>query len=312
MNEAKNSLNHFPHISIVSVNYNGSRLTCELIQSLKKISYPNIEIIIVDNASKEDPSVIEKEHPDITLIKSDKNLGFAGGNNLGFLAAKGEYFLMLNNDTEVAPDFLEPLVQAMESNPDIGCVSSKLIYYFKENTIQYAGNAGMSMLTGRAFSRGWGEPDNGQYDDTWKIELAHGAAMMLRKSVVQKIGLMADIYFLYYEEIDYCTRIINAGYSIYYVGQSKVYHKESMTVGKESPLKAYYMGRNRPLYVRRNAKGVEKIISFLYFHLVALPKTLLKYLVKGELKQLSAYVKGVGWNFFHFNIYENPVLNKAQ
>ena len=311
-NSNNNTLKTYPLVSVISVNYNGAELTCQLIESLQKISYPNIEIIIVDNASKENPQVILDKHPKVKLIKSDQNLGFAGGNNLGFNAAKGDYFLMLNNDTEVEENFLEPLIQTMENDTQIGCVSSKLIYYFKENVIQYAGNDGMNMMTGRAFSRGWGEKDEGQYNDIKQIQLAHGAAMMLRRATVEDIGLMADIYFLYYEEIDYCKRILDAGYSIYYNGSSNVFHKESMSVGKDSPLKAYYMGRNRPLYIRRNAKGLEKFISFLYFHLIAAPKTLLSYLVKGDTKQFVAYAKGVSWNFTHFDIYSNQMLTKTQ
>ena len=305
-------LTHPPLVSVISVNYNGTELTCKLIESLQHISYPNIEIIIVDNASKESIAPIQEKYPQVTLIKSKENLGFAGGNNLGFQAANGNYFLMLNNDTEVDPNFLEPLVEQMQSSPSIGCVSSKLIYYFKENTIQYAGNDGMNTITGRAFSRGWGELDAGQYNDVRSIQLAHGAAMMLKKEMVQDIGLMADVYFLYYEEVDYCKRMIDSGYSIYYVGASKVYHKESMSVGKDSPLKAYYMGRNRALYIRRNSKGLEKMMSFLYFHIIAVPKSTLTYLFKGEIKQALAYIKGVSWNFTHFNIYTNPVLTNSK
>src|SRR3712207_56119 len=119
----------YPLVSIVTINYNGAKVTCELLESLKKVTYPNFEVIVVDNASKEDPGMIKEKYPNTVLIRSKENLGFAGGNNEGFKVAKGKYFLMLNNDTEVDPGFLQPLVERMESDGKIGAVSSKLIYF---------------------------------------------------------------------------------------------------------------------------------------------------------------------------------------
>ena len=110
----KASQTEFPLVSIVSINYNSADVTCEMLDSIKKISYPNVEVIIVDNASKEDPSIMTQKHPWIKYFRSETNLGFAGGNNLGFKHANGKYFLMLNNDTEVPENFLEPLVNMME------------------------------------------------------------------------------------------------------------------------------------------------------------------------------------------------------
>ncbi|HSJ66273.1 MAG TPA: glycosyltransferase family 2 protein, partial [Anditalea sp.] len=133
-----------PLVSIISINYNQSQLTIEMIRSLKKISYPNYEIIIVDNASpSEDPQLIADAYPDVTLIRSKENLGFSGGNNIGIRAAKGEYFLFLNNDTEVESDFLEPLVDHFKSHPETGIASPKIIFFGTDDRIQYAGCTGI-------------------------------------------------------------------------------------------------------------------------------------------------------------------------
>ncbi len=115
-------MTRYPLVSIVTVNYNQSAVTCELIASLERISYPNIEIIVVDNHSeKDDPSIIKQRFPNIKFIPNPINYGFAAGNNFGIMAASGDYVLFLNNDTEVRPDFLEPLVAKMENNPHTWC-----------------------------------------------------------------------------------------------------------------------------------------------------------------------------------------------
>lgn len=301
-------MTNYPSVSIVSINYNGAQVTCEMLDSLKNITYPNFEVIIVDNASKEDPSIIFEKHPWIKFIRSDKNLGFAGGNNLGFKQATGKYFLMLNNDTEVPEGFLEPLVQRMESDPKIGAVSPKIIFHHTPGMLQFAGFEPINPFTVRGNAIGYGKQDNGDFDQSMPTSRAHGAAMMVSRKVVEEIGLMADLYFLYYEEMDYCERIKNAGYSIWYEAESKIYHKESMATGKGSTLKTYYLTRNRILYQRRNVKGITLFVSLLFLTFVSIPKNTLQYLLKGKMDMLKAFYKGVIWNLTNYNIHSNESL----
>jgi len=237
----------YPLVSIICVNYNTAKVTIETIISLRAITYPNIEIIIVDNGSNESTELIREECPEVKLIKLNKNLGFAGGNNVGIQQSKGEYILLLNSDTEVEPDFLEPLVDLLLSDNTIGAVSPKLVYYFSENrnVIQYAGGNKINMFTGRNSTNGKQQIDDGSYDYIAETDLAHGAAMIIPRKVIREVGLMPEIYFLYYEEVDWAELIKRHGFKIYYNGQSKVYHKESMSVGKENPMKTYYLNRNR-------------------------------------------------------------------
>ncbi len=252
----KEKNNTYPLVSIVTVNYNHSETTIELINSLTKITYPNMEIIVVDNASPNDnPKKMKEAYPSIILIESVINYGFAGGNNLGIMRAQGEYVLLLNNDVEVMPDFLEPLVGKLQNNPDYGAISPKIHYYYKENTIQYAGFTPIHPRTVRNITIGKGEKDIGQYDKDYETAYAHGAAMMVPMSVIKHIGLMSYEFFLYYEEADWCQRIKNAGYKIGYVHNSKVLHKESVTTGKMGALKVYYLSRNRLVFMRRNIYG---------------------------------------------------------
>lgn len=297
-----------PLVSIVTINYNGVGVTSELLRSLQKINYPHTEVIVVDNASREDPSVLKELFPEIILVRNKENLGFAGGNNEGFKVAKGDYLLMLNNDTEVEPDFLEPLLAKMESDPGIGAVSPKLIYYGTDGIIQYAGSSIISPYTGRSSFIGQHQKDEGQFNCCSQTNYAHGAAMMISRKVIKEIGMMADLYFLYYEEFDFCERIKEAGYTIWYVGDSVVYHKESMTVGKENPLKTYYMTRNRLVFMRRNVKGFQFMISFLFFTFVAIPKHTLNYLIRWRLDLLKAFIQGYTWNLYNHKIFSNPKL----
>jgi GT2 family glycosyltransferase len=302
----------YPLVSVISVNYNQAQITIETIESLKKVSYPNLEIIIVDNASKEAPDVIEKKINDITFIRSEKNLGFAGGNNLGIQAAKGKYILFLNSDTEVDKDFLQPLVGLLKENPDIGIISPKLIYFFSKNQslIQYAGSNPINLFTARGSSIGYKKQDNENFNRIYETNLPHGAAMMLPMRVIREVGLMPEIYFLYYEEHDWAYMIKRKGYKIYYCGESTVYHKESMSVGKNNPIKVYYMNRNRLIFVRRNAKPLIAIVSFIFYSLVALPVNILKFLLKGEIKFIEKIMKAYFWNITHYNVKVNPYLNK--
>ncbi|MDN5211682.1 glycosyltransferase family 2 protein [Fulvivirgaceae bacterium BMA12] len=298
-----------PLISIISVNYNQSGLTCLMIESLKNCSYKNIEIIVVDNASPDDnPLLIKEQYPDINLIVSHKNLGFAGGNNLGVEVARGKHVLFLNNDTEVHPGFLEPMVKILEDDPEIGMVSPKIIYHNTDDIIQYAGAVGINMITGRGSKIGHGEKDMGQYDQSRLTDLAHGAALMIPMKVIKEVGLMPDIFFLYYEEHDWCEMVKRAGYKVMYMALATVYHKESMSVGKNSPLKSYFMARNRLMFMRRNARGIRYLLSLAFFIMISFPKKIFTHGIKLEFQLLTTYVKGVLWNFSHGNVHQSPRL----
>lgn len=301
-------MNKTPLISLITINFNGTSVTAELLQSLQHVLYPSIEIIVVDNASSEPPLLLKEDFPEVQFIFSKKNLGFAGGNNLGIRASKGDIVMLINNDTEVDPHFLKPIVDAFNSNPKIGCISSKLIFHDRGNIIQFAGHAGLHWLTGRGFSRGFGEIDKGQYDDFMICGLAHGAAMALKKEMIEDVGLMYENYFLYYEEVDYCQRIKNNGWLIAYTGKSKVYHKESMSVGKASPVKLYYLTRNRLLFLRRNMKGLKRLLALMFYLLVSYPKGFLNQLLNGTSEHRKVYIDALKWHLSNRSIYNQDTL----
>jgi GT2 family glycosyltransferase len=303
-------MKHFPShiqkhseelISIITVNYNQAKVTCELLESLNNISYPAIEIIVVDNASYEGTALITDQFPDIKLVCSEKNLGFAGGNNLGLKEAQGKYILFINNDVEVSPGFLEPLVARLSHLDTTAAVSPKIKYFNPGTTIQYAGSNAVNPFTLRNTHIGTGEIDNGQYNEPRLTSYAHGACMLVKKSVIDLIGSMDELFFLYYEEQDWCERMNRQGYHIFYVPQSEVFHKESISTGKNSSLKTYYLSRNRILFARKNFKGIQFLISMLYLLCISIPKNIIS--LSKEKEKLSAYFAGIGWNFTHKKSY---------
>ena len=183
-------------LSIITINYNGLKDTCELIDTLP-LNDETIEVIVVDNASTQDEATeLEKRYPLIIVIRSDKNLGFAGGNNLGIKAAHGKYLFFINNDTILSqPSALSLLITRLESSAQIGMVCPKIRFTWDKQPIQYAGYTPLSKITLRNKSIGFGEKDNGQYDTPHPTPYAHGAAMMVKREIIEKVGMMPECYF---------------------------------------------------------------------------------------------------------------------
>lgn len=289
-------------VSIITVNYNQPQPTIEFLRSVSQFAgNDNIEVILVDNASKENfEQAFRKVYPSLIYIQSDKNLGYAGGNNVGIAAAKGDYLLLLNNDTEITAGFIPALINEFEQHTDIGLLSPLIIYFDDKKTIQYAGFTEMNYITARNSGIGNGEINNGQYDnDSRQTGFCHGAAVMCRRSDLQKAGLMDESYFLYYEELDWCEKFKNTGKKIWFTGKAKIYHKESMSVGKESIVKTYFMTRNRMLFIRKNTGLMNTLLFSLYYFFIVIPKQIFVYLRNGKFDLVKYTIKGLTWNLTH-------------
>lgn len=287
-------------VSIITVNFNHSELTESMLASIASTNdYEEIEIVVVDNASTFNPVPgWQVRYPGVTFIRSEENLGFAGGNNLGVRHAKGDYFFFVNNDAEFTPGLLQTLVQLLEAQPAVGVVSPKIRYWDNKTVLQYAGYTAMNYITARNRCIGLQEADKGQYDNrTGPTAFAHGAAMLVRREATEKAGLMAENFFLYYEEFDWFERIKKAGYQIWVCMEAVIYHKESMSVGKQSALKEYYMNRNRILFVRRNAGPLRTVLFYLYFLLVVTPRNILQYFRQGNRSFTRELFRAIRWNF---------------
>lgn len=284
-------------VSIVTINYNTTPVTRDLLRSLRTVSYPSLEIIVVDNASADKSCrSLKDEFPEINLIESGKNLGFSGGNNLGIRASRGDYVLLVNNDVEVTPGFLEPMLAVFRQDPTAGMVSPKIVYYNRGELVQYAGSNGINPWTGRGKKRGSLQVDNGQFDFVQETQLVHGACLMVSRELLEKAGMLHEEYFLYYEEHDWAERAKKKGFKMYYAGTSKIYHKASVTTGSESPLKSYYMARNRIMFLRRNVEPPAFFAAMFIFLFLATPKNILSYTARARFMNLREYVRGIMWH----------------
>lgn len=279
-------------LSIITINYNGLKDTCALIESIP--FNDKTEVIVVDNASNNDEaSEIEQRFPFVNVVRSEKNLGFAGGNNLGIRAAQGKYLFIINNDT-IFKDFnVQALIDRLESSPAIGIVCPKIRFAWGTNPIQYAGYTPLSKVTVRNRAIGFGEEDNNQYETDHPTPYAHGAAMLIKREALEKVGLMPECYFLYYEELDWSMMFTRAGYQIWYDPACTIYHKESQATGQNSPLRTYYIARNRLLLVKRNYPNIYKWLALCYLLCMVFPKDLIKYAIHGHWSLLTATLRGV-------------------
>ncbi|UII19708.1 glycosyltransferase family 2 protein [Fulvivirga ligni] len=285
-------------VSIITVDYNGHEMTFEFLKSINQyLSDPEkIEIIIVDNGSKKDYSKEFKElNSTVKVIRSEENLGFSGGNNLGIKEAKGEFLFFVNNDTEFTEGLVDTLIDTLRKHPDVGAVSPKIKFYDTPEILQYAGFAPFNFYTGRTRAIGSLEKDNNHIPSGYTNSL-HGAAMMVKREVIDNVGFMPEMFFLYYEEWDWCHQIKTHGYKLYYEAGASIFHKESMSTGKNSPLKTYYITRNRILFVRRNATFWQKWFFTVYLISVAIPKNTLEFILDKNISNLKSFYKGVFWN----------------
>ncbi len=316
-----------PLVSIITINYNQPEVTRALLISLRASQYPNAEIIVVDNASTLNPiPALQADFPEVQFIRSEKNLGFSGGNNLGILECRGEFLFFINNDTEVDPDTIGKLVASFDEIPQLGAVSPLILYHpevveGQKDLIQYAGTTPVTPYTARNRTIGEGERDQGQYSWPHPTAYVHGAAMMMPRKVVAEAGLMPEFFFLYYEELDWSERIRGVGYEIYVEPRARIFHKESVSVGKMSTLKTYYLNRNRILFMRRNRSAVQQFAFGLFLLLFTIPKNVVLFLLKGQWAHAKAFLRAVAWNLTeakeeansaHWNVEQWLALSKTE
>jgi GT2 family glycosyltransferase len=307
-----------PLISVITVNFNGLDLTIELLNSIRQLSYKNIETFVVDNASNDNPYLfLNKNYPEVKFIRSEKNLGFAGGNNLAVKEAQGDFLFFVNNDAEITEGCIEKLLNLFEHYPNLGAVSP-LLCYFNENPesqpdlIQYAGTTPVHPITARNRTIGEKEINKGQFNQPLPTAYTHGAAMMVKREIVENVGLMANDFFLYYEELDWCARIQKAGYEIMVEPRAKVYHKESVTVGAMSPLKTYYLNRNRIYFMRRNFSTINMFFFSLFLIFFTIPKNCIVFILRGQFNHLKVFLKAIWWNVVHDKNTKSEVVNTFQ
>lgn len=289
-------------VSIITVNYNQVAATCALLDSIRRQDWRAVEVIVVDNGSRENPErILATRYPEVKFIRSERNLGFAGGNNLGLSVATGAYLFFVNNDAELTRGCIRRLLALFEARPRLGMVSPLICYLSGKKRpvdfIQYAGMTRMHPLTARNRTVGEGEANLGQFTEPQPTAFAHGAAMMVPRNVIARVGMMEPDFFLYYEELDWGERIRRAGFEIWVEPRALVFHRESLSMQPLGALKTYYLTRNRVWFMQRNFQGPGLWIFYVYLWAVAVPKNVWTYAVRRQWGNLRAFWLGICWNF---------------
>jgi len=304
-----------PHVTIIVLNWNGLDDTLACVASLQCLDYPDYEVVVVDNGSI-DGSVkaIRERFPDVTLIENGENLGFTGGNNVGLrhaLERHAHYALLLNNDTEVAPDFLRHMVEVAEADPSVGIVGPTIYYHEQPHVIWSAGGT-VDRRRGQTTMVGLNEQASGQPGTAPReVDFVTGCALLVRKSVLEQVGLLNDKFFAYYEEVEWCERARRAAYRILSVPGAKVWHKISAQARSDSPLVHYLMTRNRLLWIREAGLGPGVLWRVLVLdHLRTLFSWTIRPKWRHKRPQRRAMFKAIG-DFF-CNRLGAPGLSKGQ
>ena len=287
-----------PTLAIVSVNFNQTALTAEMLGSLERGGLHEwAEVWVVDNASREDGSpVLAKAFPWVRTLRSEHNLGFAGGNNLAIRETEADFVFLLNNDALVDPGVVEGLLSRFRENPHLGTLSPVIYDYPQQGdrpTIQYAGASEVGGWTGRNTTYHRGEPAGAQSPGLQPVAYAHGAAMLVSREAIRRAGLMEEGFFLYYEELDWCDRIRRAGFDVMLDGDRAVWHRESVSTGIDSAFKTYWINRSRILYMRRNKAAVQSTLFGAFYLIGVLPLHGIRHFLAGR----SAHVRAL-WEAF--------------
>lgn len=238
-----------PLVSVVIVNYNGRDFLTDCLSSLDRQTYPNFEVILVDNCSSDGSvSFTRGKYPHVIIVENDTNLGFAGGTNSGIRVARGEYIFTLNNDTILDPYALEEIVRPMQLDSHVGVCGSKML--LPDGRIN--STAICISRSGAAWDRGMEEVDHGQYDTTEEVFGACAGAALYRRSMLQEIGLFDEDFFLYTEDVDLAFRARLGGWKCIYVPSARVVHVHGGTAGPGSEMAVYYLNRNLLWYITKN------------------------------------------------------------
>lgn len=296
-----------PRISVVILNYNGMRFLESCIKSLLNSTYRDFEIVVVDNGSS-DGSIehIRKSfsnEPRLKTVLLNKNYGFAAGNDIGYknTNSSSEFIFFLNNDTDVEKDCLEKILKVMTEDPSIGAAQPKIRTMKCREKIDAVG--GVIDYYGRAWHLGFNEYDYGQYDSVSEVFYAQGAAIVVRKSVVEKIGLFDPVYFLYYEETDLCWRMWLAGYRVVVIPEAIVYHYGGgSTISTDSYrknyLKLFHARKNQIMTMLKNY-SLSNILKYTLPFALLMLLTAVKWSIAGEKASARAYYSAFLWIFSH-------------
>lgn len=282
-----------PSVAVVILNWNGQHYLERFLPSVISSRYPNFSVVVADNASTDNSlAFLEAIYPDIRIIRLDKNEGFAKGYNLALAQVTADYYILLNSDVEVNPEWITPLINLAESDPSIAACQPKILSEEERNRFEYAGaSGGWIDYLGYPFCRGRifdsCEEDRGQYDDVAPVFWASGAALCIQASIWKTTGGFDDYLFAHQEEIDLCWRLQNRGYKIYIQPESVVYHVGGGSLEKGKRQKIFLNFRNNLIILHKNLPFGEKFWKIPY-RLVLNTISAFRFLISGKSSSFMA------------------------
>jgi GT2 family glycosyltransferase len=288
-------------VAIILVNWNGYELSKACLESLKQLQYSNFQTVLVDNGSiDKSGEKLKSEFPEITLLTSVENIGFTGGNNLGIQWALDHDFghvLLLNNDTLVDPNFLNPLVSFLEKNPDYGAVQPKIMLEAERDKLWNAGGGYFKWLE-MTWSIGIGKIDVGQFNQEKDTPWITGCAILVNSAAIRKAGMLDPRFFAYYEDVEWSFRIKKSGFKLRYLPQSKIYHvaggssiKIKTKEGVIPPILHYYRTRNHLFLIRSHSNPLSFVLS-LFYQTLKNAAFILYLGLNGRFQKVNAILKG--------------------
>lgn len=289
-------------IAVVILNWNGRSFLKKFLPSVIDHSHDDAEIIIADNASTDDSvPFLKKEFPEIRIIRNESNGGFAKGYNDALKEVEAEYFVLLNSDIEVTPGWIKPVIDLMDSDPDIAACQPKIRSYHDREKFEYAGAAGGFIdKYGYPFCRGrlfqTLEKDTGQFDEVTEVFWATGACLFVRANVYRQLGGLDERFFAHMEEIDFCWRAKNKGYKVMVCPQSTVFHVGGGTLPKKSWRKTYLNMRNNNIMMYKNLPD-NRLLKVFLARLFLDGIAAFKFLVDGGIRDFFAVIKA-HWSFY--------------
>jgi GT2 family glycosyltransferase len=287
----------FSRVAIIVLNWNGRAITAACLDSLKSLTYPAFEVILVDNGSIDGSQEFFRErYPWVTLLETGQNLGFTGGNNVGIsyaLRASADYLLLLNNDTVVDPAFLGHLVAAAEARPDVGILNPKIYYFDRPEMLWYAGGE-LSLYRGVSKHYGFREIDRGQYDEAREVNFITGCAFFIKREVIEKIGLLDEYFFCYSEDADWSIRAQKAGYKGLYVPSARIWHKVGAATTSSGNEFTMRMGTRNAMYlVSKHAGRLQFAVFLMRFSIDWILRNMTRSILYGDFAALKGVYRGL-------------------
>ena len=289
-----------PLISIITLNWNQTDITCQFLESTRNLNYKNYEILVCDIGSAVDPTpqISRGNYPNTRVLKADAYSRSANDISWAVAQAKGDFILLINNNTVVTENVLDDLLSPFLSDDFLGAASPKIRSFHRPSIIQYAGYKRTNIITGRNSIIGEEKEDKGQFDKPTYTHGAYSGAMMLKKSMIeQNNDVLVQNFFICFDDSEVSARILKKGYKILYQPKAVVYSKDAMITDQKSAIKVYYSTRNRILFMRKNASAVQLFVFLTVFIFLGIPITTLKFLIKRQFTHLQSFFKAIYWNF---------------